>query len=127
MPRRKKELPIRVLDRMYKDKLLPRYMSDDIREIVIKALTGVWLDEWYLRKQLLQYPPQKRKKLVVAPELNKVDWYVINLYLNQPDGEKLLVTKVQDLIKYYFNFTISVPRVRNLRQRAYDMKRGNEV
>lgn len=121
-----KELPQRVIDYLFKKKVLTMAQSPEVRQDIITAILAVWTDEWCLKRQLMQYPQKKRLNLASDPEMNKVDWYVMNLYGNLKEGEKLSIKEVQALVKHYYKFVMTSAKIKVIRQRVYNARRGKE-
>lgn len=121
-----KEISQKVIDHLFKKKVLTMPQSVEVRQEIIKAISAVWSDQWCLRRQLMQYPLRKRLQLASAPEKTKVDWYVMNLYTSQEKGQKLSIKEVQTLVKHYYGFVLSSAKIKLLRQLVYNTRRGGD-
>jgi len=118
------KVPVTVLNRMAKDGLLGNPLDE--RDIHTVSVLGHLLGKKWFAGAVLKEIKMRRERITVAlfPDYDKIDLYILNTYLNEPEGKQVPVYLLQYRLKKAFSAEIGNERIRKLRQVAYDIKRG---
>jgi hypothetical protein len=118
------KVPVRVLERMARDGLI----SNPLDEASIRAVSllgHVWRERWFAGAVMRGIKSRKERILLVLfPDYNKIDRYVLNTYLNDPDGKNIAVEILKYRVRKAFLVNVDEKRIFKIRQVAYDIKRG---
>lgn len=109
---------------MHKEGLLQVPLDQDgIRSL--SFLSYLWDKKWFA-DALLRGVRSRRDRLLLAlfPEYGKIEFYVLNTYLNGGEDLVISIATLQHRIKRSFGADFSELRIRQLRQTAYDIRRG---
>lgn len=70
----------RVLWQLHRDGIIGNPLSaEEVKGLTI--LSATWGKEWYVRQQAQTLRPARRKAVMLAPELDRVDRYILRCYL----------------------------------------------
>ena len=117
-------IPLTVLKRMRTEGLLRDSLDENnIREL--SFLSHLWGKRWFAGA-LLRGIRSRRERMLLAlfPEYGKIEFYVLNTYLNREEDQAISVASLQHRIKRSFAVDYSELLIRQIRQTAYDIKRG---
>ena len=117
-------IPLPVVKRMHKEGLLQVPLDEDgIRSL--SFLSCLWGKRWFAGT-LLKGIRSRRERLLLAlfPEYGKIEFYVLNTYLNGGEDQLISIATLQQRIKRSFGADYSEVRIRQVRQSAYDIRRG---
>lgn len=130
MDRRRDKCPEGVKRRLRDKRILTQPENGMISVEVLDAVLDVfWTDEWYVRRILKRYSLQKRRIIATEPSYNKVDRYILKMFMTPTAvGEKnLTVKKVATQIKYYFGVDYSLDRIRKIRRKSHNSRAWQKV
>ena len=90
----------------------------------LSILAAIWGKEWYVRRQAQMLRPAKRRAVLMAPELDRVDRYILRCYLNLPKGKRLQAEDVQAKVEKYLGIQVAEEKIFKVREIAYDLRQG---
>lgn len=113
----------KVIRKLVRDGIISNQATDD-DQYIMGLLKRVWRDEWYVAQMCKGFRPEKRAVMLAFPDFNKIQRYILSLYLKLDPGVKLRVTTVVAKIHQY----LSVPNydkadIKRIRQIAYNIRR----
>lgn len=119
-------LPKSVLERLLRDGIISNPLTDPQIE-GLKVLSSIWGKSWYVQEMMQKIPPSRRGRLAERKtrELSNIDRYVLSLYFKPIDeNEVLSIEGIIRRVKKQLKAVVSADRVRQIRQLAYDIRRG---
>lgn len=113
----------RVLWQLQRDGIIGNPLSaEEVKGLTI--LSATWGKEWYVRQQAKTLRPARRKVVMLAPELDRVDRYILRCYLNLARGQKLFVEDIQSKVEKYLGIKVEEEKIFRVRELAYDLRQG---
>lgn len=122
------------IDFEFSKKILAKMVTDGVissspteeDKLFISSLGRIWTDEWYVAQMCKRFRPEKRAVMLAFPDLDKIERYILNSYLNPEPGVKLPVTAVVANIDRYLGVqNYDKNNVKRIRQIAYNILRGS--
>lgn len=111
-----------VLERLVDDGIVEPPFSEHDRNF-LTALSRIWRDEWYVAQMNKSFTVDKRAMMLAFPEFGKIERYILSSYLNLKPGMKLSVKEMTRRIREHFKLEYPGPKIRKVRQIAYNLRR----
>ncbi|MDO3377071.1 hypothetical protein [Geoalkalibacter halelectricus] len=112
-----------VLWQLHREGIIANPLSaEELKGLTILAAT--WGKEWYVRRQAQALRPAKRRVVLMAPELDRVDRYILRCYLNLPKGKRLQTEDVRAKVEKYLGVKVAEEKIFRVREIAYDLRQG---
>lgn len=99
--------------------------DDELRWLAM--ISAIWRTEWFLRMALAGYSHARRMDLILKPELNRVERYILKCYLNAPEGERIHTKNIIGLVEHYLSVKVTSQQVKRIRSMAYEIRRGRRL
>lgn len=119
-------LPQSVLERLLRDGFISNPLTDAQIE-GLKMLSSIWGKTWYVQEMMQKITPARRRRLAdrKTREFSNIDRYILALYFNPLAGNEIIsVEEVIRRVKKHLGLVVCAARVRQIRQLAYDIRRG---
>jgi hypothetical protein len=120
----KYNIPVKALYELHNRGILPYGLKKE-HEQIIEHISYVWGKEAFLRLQLSRKTKKKREKLIKEADLNKLEHYILNRYLNALKQNKhLKQAQVANEVKTYLGAPITdklFKTIERMRKKAYNM------
>jgi hypothetical protein len=120
----KYDIPVKVFYALHKKGALPYQLQNEHID-KIEFLSLVWGKDIFLRMQLSRKNKKKREKLINEADLNKVEQYILNRYLNAIEsGERLHKPQIANEVRTYLGAPITAKlfeTIEQMRKKAYYM------
>ena len=116
-------IPVKALRAMQEQGLISYPLKEsDLNNL--SFLSHLWGREKYLRLQLASRSMARRQQIIRAADLNKIEQYVLNRYLNLQPGQKLHYKLVADEIESYYKAPriVALNAIRKIRKRVYNQR-----
>ena len=115
-------IPANMLSRMEKEGLIG-FPLDEASIQALSVLSQLWGRPWFIGESLKGIKVREKTMLLLFPDYNKVDRYVINTFLNAPDIASVSLDLLRYRVKVAFAADVDLHRLRDLRKTASDIKR----
>ena len=127
-------IPAKLFEAMVRNKIITLPVTPE-QEGILKAMQWIWKDKdlTFIRSVLSSFTPKRREMLAEMPRLSAHERSIVTMFMQTGEeyvveGEVLLrkaplITEIQSLVKSTSHYNISVEKVKQLRQTAYDYKR----
>jgi len=117
------DLPMKLLRKMHREFLIEEPVSDmELRGLAM--IRDVWHTEWFLRMALGYFSHARRLDLIQKPELTRVERYILKVYLNAKEDERIAIADIIGLVDHFFKTKVTPKQVRRIRSMAYEVRRG---
>src|SRR5512136_488617 len=115
-------IPANMLSRMEKEGLIG-FPLDEQSIQALSVLSRLWGRPWFIGESLKGIKVREKTMLLLFPEYNKVDRYVISTFLNAPEIASVSLDLLRYRVKVAFAADVDLYRLRDLRKTASDIKR----
>ncbi len=117
------KVPLPVLKRMVTEGLISSPL--DGMSIHTVSVLGHLLGKKWFAGVVMKGIKSRRERVAVAlfPDYDKIDRYILNTYLNEPEGKQVSIYMLRYQLNKSFSADIKDERIRRLRQVAYDIRR----
>jgi hypothetical protein len=114
-------LPSKFIGRMEKEGLIIFPLDEaDIR--ILSALSHLWGQLWFIGAALKGARAGERTSLLLFPDYDKIDRYILNTFLGEPCMKKVSTEVLRYRVKMAFGADVDMQRIRDLRKVAADVR-----
>jgi hypothetical protein len=114
-------LPSKFITRMEKEGLII-FPLDDASIRILSALSHLWGQPWFIAASLKGVRARERTMLLLFPEYDKIDRYILNTFMNETCMKKVSTEVLRYRVKIAFAADVDVQRIRDLRKVAADVR-----
>jgi len=116
-------IPSKVIVRMEREGLISLPLND-AGVAALSVLSRLWGQKWFVSESLKSIrSARERVMLLLFPEYDKVDRYILNTFLGETNLKNLPSEVVRYRVKRAFAADVDSERIRRLRKTASDIKR----
>jgi hypothetical protein len=116
-------IPLKIIVRMEREGLICLPL-DDAGVAVLSVLGRLWGRMWFVAESLKSIRnTRERTMLLLFPEHDKVDRYILNTFLGESNLKNLSIEVVRYRVKRAFAADVDGQRIRKLRKTAWDIRR----
>jgi hypothetical protein len=116
-------IPSKVIVRMEREGLISLPLND-AGVAALSVLSRLWGQMWFVAESLKSIrSARERAMLLLFPEYDKVDRYILNTFLGETNLKNLPSEVVRYRVKRAFAADVDSQRIRKLRKTASDIKR----
>jgi len=114
-------IPARIIARMEKEGLICLPL-DEAGSQALSVLSQLWGRHWFIGESLRGIRVRERTMLLLFPEYNKIDRYILNTFLGEPCMKKVSTEVLRYRVKMAFAADVESQRIRSLRNVAADVR-----
>lgn len=114
-------IPAKILARMEKEGLIG-FPLDEAGIQALAVLSRLWGRPWFIGESLKGIKVRERTMLLLFPDYNKIDRYILNTFMNEPGMKKVSTEVLRYRVKLAFAADVDVQRIRDLRKAAANVR-----
>jgi len=114
-------IPAKIIARMEKEGLICLPL-DEAGSQALSVLSQLWGRHWFIGESLRGIRVRERTMLLLFPEYNKIDRYILNTFLGEPCMKKVSTEVLRYRVKMAFAADVDVQRIRDLRKAAANVR-----
>ena len=114
-------IPAKILARMEKEGLIG-FPLDEAGIQALAVLSRLWGRPWFIGESLRGIKVRERTMLLLFPDYNKIDRYILNTFMNEPCMKKVSTEVLRYRVKMAFAADVDVQRIRDLRKAAANVR-----
>ena len=114
-------IPAKIIARMEKEGLIG-FPLDEAGISALSVLGQLWGRIWFVGASLKTVRVRERTMLLLFPEYNKIDRYILNTFLGEPCMKKVSTEVLRYRVKMAFAADVDVQRIRDLRKAAANVR-----
>lgn len=120
------DVPERMIWKMHRMGLVANPLRDQ-ELAALRMISTIWRSAWFLRMALSDFSHARRMELILKPELNRVERYILKCYLNVPEGQRVRTEDIIDRVEHYLSVKVTPQQVKRIRSMAYEIRRGRRL
>lgn len=115
-------IPANIIVRMEKEGLICIPL-DDAGVNALSVLSRLWNQIWFLAESVKGIKARERTMLLLFPDYDKIDRYILNTFLNESDMRNLSTEVLRYRVKLAYGAYVDGKRIRELREAAVNIRR----
>lgn len=114
-------IPAKIITRMEKEGLICIPL-DDAGVNALSVISRLMSQTWFLAESLRGIKARERTMLLLFPDYNKIDRYILNTFLNLPVVKNLPTEVMKYRVKLAYSANVDENRIRKLREVAVNIR-----